>query len=210
MACLAASSCMSTVARTVRVEWHSVNGICGRVYDEIEVQMSAGRFDGLQRIGIDEMSYRKGRKYLTVVIDHSLGCIVWAHWGYGQDALNLFFDEMVRERRRVIEIVTAAGEKWNKTLVSRRCPNARWAMDPFHVVEWMNNALDKVRRMEWRMVNAEVRVGAEGEDAWEGLGRARMHRPVLGRRILTSSLGTAGTLWSRTLSASRSPSAARS
>ncbi|MFC2648072.1 MAG: transposase, partial [Coriobacteriaceae bacterium] len=32
----------------------------------------------------------------------------------------------------------------------RRCPNARWVMDPFHVVEWINDALERVRRDEWQ------------------------------------------------------------
>ncbi|NLQ12260.1 transposase, partial [Olsenella sp. KGMB02461] len=40
---------------------------------------------------------------------------------------------------------TADGARWIRQLVKRRCPNARWVMDPFHVVQWMNDALDAVR-----------------------------------------------------------------
>ena len=47
-------------------------------------------------------------------------------------------------------MVTADGARWIRSLVRRRCLNARWAMDPFHVVAWMNDALDEVRRCEWR------------------------------------------------------------
>ncbi len=50
-----------------------------------------------------------------------------------------------REQRRAIEVVTADGARWIGQLVVRRCPNARWVMDPFHVVQWMNDALDAVR-----------------------------------------------------------------
>lgn len=89
VACLAARSCMSAVARIARVEWHSVGGICRRVYDEIEAERGTGRFDGLRRIGIDETSYKKGHKYLTVVVDHDRGCLVWAHEGYGKEVLSL-------------------------------------------------------------------------------------------------------------------------
>lgn len=157
VACLAVHSPISWVARLARVEWKSVGGICGRVYDEIEAERGTGRFDGLRRIGIDETSYKKGHKYLTVIVDHDRGCLVWAHEGWGRDVLNLFLDELTREQRRGIEVVTADGARWIKTLVRRRCPNARWVMDPFHVVEWMNDALDRVRREEWQVAKAEAR-----------------------------------------------------
>ena len=148
---------MSAVARVARVEWHSVGGICKRVYDEVEAQRGVARFDGLRRIGIDETSYKRGHRYLTVVVDHDRGCLVWAHEGYGRDVLSLFLDELTREQRRSIEVVTADGARWIKALVRRRCPNARWVMDPFHVVQWMNDALDEVRREEWQAAKAEAR-----------------------------------------------------
>ena len=157
VACLAVHSAVSWVARLARVEWRSVGGICGRVYDEVEAERGVGRLDGLRRIGIDETSYKKGHKYLTVVVDHDRGRLVWAHEGYGRDVLNLFLDELTREQRRSIEVVTADGARWIRQLVRRRCPNARWVMDPFHVVEWMNDALDEVRREEWRVAKAEAR-----------------------------------------------------
>ena len=157
VACLAVRCCMSAVARVARVEWHSVGGICKRVYDEVEAQRGVARFDGLRRIGIDETSYKRGHRYLTVVVDHDRGCLVWAHEGYGRDVLSLFLDELTREQRRSIEVVTADGARWIKALVRRRCPNARWVMDPFHVVQWMNDALDEVRREEWQAAKAEAR-----------------------------------------------------
>ena len=164
VACLAVRCCMSAVSRIARVEWHSVGGICRRVYDEIEAQRGVGRFDGLRRIGIDETSYRKGHRYLTVVVDHDRGRLVWAHEGYGRDVLNLFLDELTREQRRAIEVVTADGAKWIRTLVKRRCPNARWVMDPFHVVEWMNEALDEVRRGEWQVAKAAAKAATPRRD----------------------------------------------
>ena len=164
VACLAVRCCMSSVSRIARVEWHSVGGICRRVYDEIEAQRGVGRFDGLRRIGIDETSYKKGHRYLTVVVDHDRGCLVWAHEGYGKDVLSLFLDELTREQRRAIEVVTADGAKWIKALVKRRCPNARWVMDPFHVVEWMNDALDEVRREEWQVAKAAAKAATPKRD----------------------------------------------
>ena len=119
-----------------RVAWHGVGGVCRRVYAELEAARGASRFDGVRRIGIDETSYKKGHKYVTVVVDHDRGCLIWAHEGTGKDVLNLFLDELTREQRRAIEVVTADGARRIGQLVKRRCPNARWVMDPFHAVSY--------------------------------------------------------------------------
>ena len=64
--------------------------------------------------------------------------------------LSLFLDGLTREQKSSIEVVTADAARWIEELVRKRCPNARWVMDPFHVVEWINDALDQVRRDEWQ------------------------------------------------------------
>lgn len=111
----------------------------------------------MRRIGIDETSYKKGHKYITVVVDHDRGCLIWAHEGTGKEVLGLFLDELTREQRRAIEVVTADGARWIRQLVRRRCPNARWVMDPFRVVQWVNDALDGVRREEWNTARAAAK-----------------------------------------------------
>ena len=157
VAWLAVRCTASAVSELARVEWHGVGGVCRRVYAELEAARGASRFDGVRRIGIDETSYKKGHKYVTVVVDHDRGCLIWAHEGTGKDVLNLFLDELTREQRRAIEVVTADGARRIGQLVKRRCPNARWVMDPFHVVQWMNDALDAVRCEEWNAARAAAR-----------------------------------------------------
>ena len=94
VAWLAVRCTASAVSELARVEWHSVGGVCRRVYAELEAARGASRFDGVRRIGIDETSYKKGHKYVTVVVDHDRGCLIWAHEGTGKDVLNLFLDEL--------------------------------------------------------------------------------------------------------------------
>jgi transposase len=137
-----------------------VGGICKRVWYDLQAKRGAGRFDGICRIGIDETSYKKGHKYLTVVVDHDRGCLIWAHEGYGKEVLNIFLDELTREQRRGIKVVTADGARWIKALVKKRCPCAKWVMDPFHVVSWMNDALDAVRCSEWQVAKKAAREAA--------------------------------------------------
>lgn len=160
VAWMAVHCTVSAVAEASRVEWHSVGGICARVYADLEAARGSGRFEGLRRIGIDETSYKKGHRYLTVVVDHDRGCLIWAHEGWGKDVLNLFLNELTREQRRSIEVVTADGARWIRDLAKRRCPNAQWVMDPFHVVSWMNDALDSLRREEWQIAKKAARAAA--------------------------------------------------
>ena len=176
VAWLAVRCTASAVSELARVEWHSVGGVCRRVYAELEAARGASRFDGVRRIGIDETSYKKGHKYVTVVVDHDRGCLIWAHEGTGKDVLNLFLDELTREQRRAIEVVTADGARWIRQLVKRRCPNARWVMDPFHVVQWMNDALDAVRCEEWNAARAAARAARPRPEALKKRAGSRLVR----------------------------------
>ncbi|QUC04124.1 transposase [Atopobium sp. oral taxon 416] len=72
------------------MEWHTL----GEVYADLQAARGKGRFEGARRIGIDKTSYKKGHKYLIVVVDHDRGCLIWAHEGYGKDVLGLFLDEL--------------------------------------------------------------------------------------------------------------------
>jgi transposase len=54
---------------------------------------------GLSRIGIDEIAYRKGHRYLTCVVDHTTGRLVWAGEGRNQDTLGRFFDQLAPSGR---------------------------------------------------------------------------------------------------------------
>lgn len=120
------------------------------MYRDGIAQVMPGMFS--QTVEFSDISYQS-----TVVVDHDRGCLIWAHEGTGKDVLNLFLDELTREQRRAIEVVTADGARWIRQLVKRRCPNARWVMDPFHVVQWMNDALDAVRCEEWNAARAAAR-----------------------------------------------------
>jgi transposase len=73
---LVCHAALSVVAMLLRVAWRSVSDIVTRV---IAARAEAGdRLAGLRRIGIDEISYRKGQRYLLVVTDHDTGRLVWA------------------------------------------------------------------------------------------------------------------------------------
>ncbi len=66
----------SALAQLAGIDWHSVGGICARVAASLESAAGGSRLDGLVRIGVDETSYKKGHKYMTVVVDHDRGRVV--------------------------------------------------------------------------------------------------------------------------------------
>jgi transposase len=144
---LAVNTSKSAVAELMRIAWRSVGQICERVADEAarEVDLLAG----LRRIGIDEISHRKGHRYLTVVVDHDSGRLVWAAAGRDRQTVECFLDALGEERCKQIELVSADMAAWIAGPISERCPRAELCLDPFHVVALATDALDEIRREVW-------------------------------------------------------------
>ena len=145
---LAVHSAKSVVSELMRIDWHTVGSISGRVYSELE-RRAASRFDGLVNLGIDETSYKKGHKYMTVVVNHDTNAVIWCAKGYGKQVLASFFEQLTPQQRASIRCVSADGARWIADCVAEYCPNAQRCIDPFHVVSWATEMLDKVRRQIW-------------------------------------------------------------
>ena len=90
---LAAHSAMSVLTVLLRIAWRTVAGIVTRVV--ADGRDTNDLLAGLARIGIDEIAYRKGHRYLTVIVDHDTGRLVWAAEGRNQEVLGAFFDQWV-------------------------------------------------------------------------------------------------------------------
>lgn len=127
---LATHTSKSAVVELLRIAWRTVGAIVARVGADAEAAID--RFSGLRRIGIDEVSYRRGHRYLTVVVDHDSGRLVWAAPGRDERTLEAFFDRLGEERCEEITLVSADGAEWVENVIGRRCPNAKICIDPFH------------------------------------------------------------------------------
>jgi transposase len=148
------------VAEYFRIEWSQVGAICRRVQKCLE-ESQPSRFDNLEAIGIDETSYKKGHKYMTVIVDHKTGHLIWAKKGHGKEILASFFEELTEEQRAQIKKVTADGARWIASCVSEYCPNAQRLIDPFHVISWANDYLDEVRKQAVRQAKQEAAQGGK-------------------------------------------------
>ena len=144
---LATHCSRSAVEEVMRVAWRTVGSIAQRVVADARAKRDP--FANLTRIGIDEISYKKGHKYLIVIVDHDTGNLVWARAGRDMKTLTAFFDLLGEERCNKIRLISADGAEWIANVVKAKCKNATLCMDPFHVVKWCTDALDEVRRDVW-------------------------------------------------------------
>ncbi len=117
------------------------------VFDAVKHAVDWGRahqnLDGIRSLGVDELSWKKGQKYLTVVyqVDHHHKRLLW---------IGRFFDWLGAERCKLIEFV--ASDTWAAFLgtVARKACGAVHVVDRFHVMQLFSKAIDQVRRDEAR------------------------------------------------------------
>ena len=172
VAWLATQTSKTAICELMRIAWRTVGAIITRVWED--TTKVHDQFAGLTRIGIDEISYKRGHKYLTVVVDHDSGRLVWATPGRDKATLNTFFDALGEERSAQITHVSADGADWIAAVVAQRCPTAVRCADPFHIVKWATDALDEVRRAAWN----DARKAARTNEARRGRGRPAKDAPA--------------------------------
>lgn len=138
----------TTVATVTRVAWRTVGAMCQRVSKE---KLDPGRLAGLVEVGVDEISWRKHHKYLTLVSDHETSTIVWGTAGKNAAALGRFFDDLPVGGVEAVSM--DLGPAYAKA-VRERAQQAVICFDPFHVVKLASDALESVRRQVWQFARA--------------------------------------------------------
>jgi transposase len=158
VAWLATQTSKTAATEMMRISWRTVGAIVARFWADCEKLQD--RFAGLRRLGIDEVSYKRGQRYLTVVVDHDTGHLLWAAPGRDSATLQQFFDLLGPDRCARITHVSADGAQYISTVVKDKCPNAVRCADPFHVVAWATEALDKLRRITFHKAQQQSRRAA--------------------------------------------------
>jgi transposase len=123
VAWLAVQCSRTAVSELMRMAWRSVGSVLTRVSRRLEDGQD--RLAGLQRIGIDEISWRRGQRYLIVVVDHDSGRLVWAAPGRDEATLERFFEQLGEERCKQITFVSADAASWIGNVVRCRCQRSR-------------------------------------------------------------------------------------
>jgi transposase len=189
----------TTIKRMLRIDWDTVGRIVARVCAD---ELDPGRLDDLYEIGVDEVSWKRQHKYLTLVVDHQRRQVVWGCEGSGAAAADEFFAELdppptdpapehAKQPRTAVEpaimvpfgpcptvpaghgipgawlepdleiepaifaragllraVSMDMGPGYAKS-VRKHAPQAIICIDPYHVVQLANQALDEVRRAYW-------------------------------------------------------------
>ena len=119
---------------------------------------------GLTRIGIDEISYCKGRKYATIVYDLKRSCVLWVGKGKGRETIDRFFSEELSDyqRKRIKEASCCSMAQTYIGALEHWCPNATLVLDRFYIVKALNSAVDEVRKEQWREADKDGKTTLKG------------------------------------------------
>jgi transposase len=146
---LATTMDKTALCRLVRIDWDTTGRIIERV---VATELDPDRLDKLFVAGVDEVSWRKGHSFITLISNHASGKFVWGKEGKDAATLDAFFDELGEERSAGITAMSMdMGPAYEKS--ARKEGHATKAIicyDPFHVVQLGTKALEKVRRSVWQ------------------------------------------------------------
>lgn len=103
----------------------------------------------LKYLAIDEISVRKGHKYLTIVMDLVSGAVVFVGDGKGEKSLKPFWKRLHGSRAKIQAVATDMSSAYYKA-VQENLPRASHVFDRFHIVKLMNDKLTDLRRELYR------------------------------------------------------------
>jgi transposase len=153
----------TVVGNVMKIAWPTIGNIVERTVRRRGMPLERRE---LYRIGVDEISYRKHHKYLTIVADHTSGEVVWGGDGKSGDTLGLFLDELGEEGRARIELISMDMSQAYIRKVTEQLPNATIVFDPFHVIKLANNAVDEVRRAQVRALKGNAHAPSLKKTRW--------------------------------------------
>ena len=151
-----ALTCPKTVvSQFFSINWRTVGNCIKAAHERLEPDVTV-RLRGLKRICVDETSYRRGHKYMTVVYDLDRNRVAWVHEGFGESVFELFCEALSEQEREGIEVIAGDGARWIDACCKKYFKRAHRCVDFFHVVGWVNEALDKVRNAARLKAEADV------------------------------------------------------
>jgi transposase len=127
VAWLAQQMARTPICGLLRIGWDTVGRIVERVTAE---HLDERRLQGLIWIGVDEISYRRGQRYLTSVADHRTGAIVWCRPGRNSATLAEFFAELGPHRHSIRAVSIDMSGEYQRA-IRDAIPQAEICFDPF-------------------------------------------------------------------------------
>ena len=148
-----------------RMSWKEVAG-CFRVswdhvYNSVKHAVAWGlahrSLDAIESIGVDEVQWKKGHKYQTLVyqIDQANKRLLWIGPDRTAKTLLRFFRVLGKDRTQKLQFICS--DMWQAYLkvIAKKAPQAIHVLDRFHVVQKIGKAIDKVRAAEVKQLKAD-------------------------------------------------------
>lgn len=135
------------VAQQFKVSWLNV-------FESVQYVVDYGLnhrcLDNVKALGIDEIQYQRGHKYLTLVYQIDANCRRLLFVGRNRTAKTLlrFFFRFGKERTQQLQVICSDLWKPYLKIVKRKASNAIHILDRFHVMKYLNHAVDQTRRAE--------------------------------------------------------------
>jgi len=143
LAALCTRMAVQAVAAMAKLAWATVAKVDMRAI-ELGLGDRTAVLQDLRWIAVDEVSRTGGRQYFTIVTNLENGRVVWIGDGKGRRGLLAFLRALgAKGRRKLKGVVSDLGYL---AIVVARLPRAVHILDRFHIVQWVNRALDEVRR----------------------------------------------------------------
>jgi transposase len=133
---------LKDVALFLGVGWDCVKDILKR---NLARRFACPDLRKVRYLAIDEISVKKGHKYLTLVMDLESGAVLFVGDGKGAEALKPFWEQLRRSRARVLAVATDMSAAYIGAVLDN-LPGVPLVFDHFHVVKLMNEALTQIRR----------------------------------------------------------------
>lgn len=146
----------SAIATLYGINWRTVENCFLAAQNRLAPDLSS-RLNGIRRICVDETSYSKGHKYITTIYDMDNYQAIWVHKDHGLEIFKTFCETLTLDQRKGVKVVAGDGARWIDQCVVEYFPNARRCIDSFHVVSWVNEAVDEVRILVGRQAGDELR-----------------------------------------------------
>src|SRR5439155_17663370 len=152
-------------AESFHTSWDKV---CDAVEYVVHWGLEHRTLESIRAIGVDEIQYAKGHKYLTLVYQIDLGItrLLWVGRERTIESFQGFFTVIGDEL--AAKIVFVCSDMWEPYLkvIREKCSEALHILDRFHIVAKMNKALDEVRAGESRRMASEGRVPVLKKSRW--------------------------------------------
>jgi len=147
-------------ARLLNISTSTISDLLHRTISRIR---DGHKIRALKTLSVDEISYCKGRKYVTIVYDLDRSCVIWVGKGKGRDTIDKFFNESLSDyQKKKIKWASCDMSEAYIGAIEYHCSNVKLVLDRFHIVKALNEAVDQVRKDEWRDASGDKRKAIKG------------------------------------------------